>query len=139
MRTSLIRDLRDCNQFRQTVQSKPPRLVHGTVVVLAALLTAAALWAALTRANLVVRAAGRVRPVTTPRKVYAARAEGLGGKVVEVNFAQGQDVRAGDVLLRLDTERPRSEIARKRRAVPAGREGVAQKDQLAGVQRRARR
>jgi len=136
MRTSLIRDLKDCNQFRQTVQSKPPRLVHGTVLVLAALLTAAALWAALTRANLVVRAPGRVRPVTTPRKVFVARAEGLGGKVAEVNFTQGQDVRAGDVLLRLDTERLRNEIARKRRAIRAGEEELAKAEELEELQRR---
>jgi hypothetical protein len=58
MRLNLIRDVRDCNQFRQTIQSSPPRLVHGAVAILVALLTAALLWATFTRANLVVRAAG---------------------------------------------------------------------------------
>src|SRR5207244_3263527 len=77
MRTNLIRDLKDCNQFRQTIQSKPPCLVHGVVLLLVALVTAATLWAAYTRANLVVRAVGRVRPVTTPKKVYVTRAENL--------------------------------------------------------------
>src|SRR5437763_17084694 len=107
MRTSLIRDLKDCNQFRQTIQTKPPRLVHGTVLVLAGLLVAALPWAELTRASLVVRAVGRVRPVATPKKVYVARGDTLRGKLAEVHLAQEEDVRGGDVLLRSDTERLR--------------------------------
>src|SRR5271166_6184129 len=122
MRLSLIRDLRDCNQFRQTIQSSPPRLVHGTMAVLVALLTAAVLWATFTRANLVVRAVGRVRPMTMPHKVYVTPGERSGGKVVEVHFMQGQEVQKGDLLLRLDTDRLWNELARKKRAIEAGQE-----------------
>jgi multidrug resistance efflux pump len=136
MRTNLIRDLKDCNQFRQTIQSKPPRLVHGIVLVLAALLTAALLWAMYVRANLVVRAAGRVRPVTAPKKVYVARAENLGGKVAAVHFTQGQEVRAGDLLLRLDTERLQNEIAKKRRTIQAGEEELEKSDDLEQLHQR---
>src|SRR5438552_4208593 len=136
MRTSLIRDLKDCNQFRQTLQTRPPRLVHGTVLVLAGLLVAALLWAELTQANLVVRALGRVRPVATPKKVFVARGDTLGGKVAEVHFVQGQDVRRGDVLLRLDTERLRNEIARKRRTIAAAEEELEKGKQLAELQQR---
>jgi HlyD family type I secretion membrane fusion protein len=134
MRTNLIRDLDDCNQFRQTLQSKPPRLVHGVVLILAGLLIAATLWAAFTKANLVVRAAGRMRPVTTPMKVFVARGESLGGKVAEVHCTQGQEVRAGDVLVRLDTERLRNEIARKRRAIRAGEEELEKDEGLLKLQ-----
>jgi HlyD family secretion protein len=136
VRTDLIRDLKDCNQFRQTIQSRPPRLVHGVVLLLAALLAAAVAWAALTRANLVVRAAGRVRPVTAPMKVFVARAENLGGKVAEVHFTQGQDVRAGALLLRLDTERLQNEIAKKRRAIRAGEEELEKGASLGQLQKR---
>jgi HlyD family secretion protein len=136
MRIDSVRDLKDCNLFRQTIQSRPPRLVHGVVLVLAALLAAAALWAAYTRANLVVRAAGRVRPVTAPKKVYVTRAENLGGRVAEVHFTQGQDVRAGDLLLRLDTERLQNEITKKRRAIRAGEEELEKSDDLEPLQKR---
>jgi multidrug resistance efflux pump len=100
------------------------------------LLLAATLWAAFTRANLVVRAPGRVRPLTTPKKVFVSRGDTLGGKVAEVRFVQGQDVRQGDVLLRMDTERLRNEIARKRRAISAGEEEQAKSDQLVSLQQR---
>ncbi len=100
------------------------------------LLLAATLWAAFTRANLVVRAPGRVRPLTTPKKVFVSRGDTLGGKVAEVHFVQGQDVHQGDVLLRLDTERLRNEITRKRRAIAAGEEELAKGDQLTSLQQR---
>jgi HlyD family secretion protein len=136
MRIDMIRDLKECNQFRQTVQSRPPRFVHGAVFVLLALLGAGTTWAATTRANLVVKAAGRVRPVTTPNKVFVTRTESLGGKVAEVRFRQGQEVKAGDLLLRLDTERLRNEIARKRRAIKAEEDELEQADRLETLQQR---
>src|SRR5579884_3701041 len=118
-------DLAACTEFRQTIQARPPRLAHATVVLLVGLLGAAVAWAALTPANLVVRAAGRVRPLSTPVKVVnAARGEtfsaSAGARVVAVHFRPGDTVRKGDVLLRLDTERLDSEIARRRRTIEAG-------------------
>ena len=78
MRNDLILDLADCTEFRQTLLARPPKIVHGTASLLVVLLGAALAWAAATRANLVVRAPGRVRPVSTPKKVYsAARGEVL--------------------------------------------------------------
>ena len=35
MRHELIRDLADCTEFRQSLQARPPRLVHGTLFLLA--------------------------------------------------------------------------------------------------------
>jgi len=64
MRDDGVLDLADCTEFRQTLQARPPRIVHGAVTLLAGLVGAAVAWAALTPAELVVRAAGRVRPVT---------------------------------------------------------------------------
>src|SRR5262245_17962541 len=100
--------------------ARPPRILHGTVVLLVLLLGTAGAWAALTRADLVVRAGGRVRPVTTPVKVVnGARSEvlsgTLGGRVIEVRFREGTEVKKGDVLIRLDTARLDNEIARRRR------------------------
>src|SRR5207302_377837 len=64
------------------------------------------------------------------------RAESLGGKVAEVHFTQGQDVHAGDLLLRLDTERLQNEIARKRRTIQAGEEELQKNDNLGPLQER---
>ena len=47
MRNDLILDLADCTEFRQTLLARPPRIVHGTVILLA-LLLGAALWQAQT-------------------------------------------------------------------------------------------
>ena len=73
MRNDLVLDLADCTEFRQTLLARPPKILHGTAALLVALLGAALAWSATTRANLVVRATGRVRPVSTPRKCIAPR------------------------------------------------------------------
>jgi multidrug resistance efflux pump len=131
MRNALVQDLADCTEFRQTLQARPPRLVHGTLLLLAALLGTALVWSALTRANLVVRAPGRVRPVTSPMKVvnggsgevFSASA---GARVVEVQVREGQEVRQGEVLLRLDTARLDNELTKQRRAIQVGEGELAQ-------------
>ncbi len=130
-----IADLSACSEFRQTIEARPPRIVHGTVVLLTGLLATAVTWAALTTADLVVRAGGRVRPVSTPVKVFnGARGEvlsaTLGGRVVEVNFREGQQVRKSDVLLRLDAERLDHEIARRKRTIRTAEEELAKGERL---------
>jgi hemolysin D len=127
MRESSIVEWTDCTEFRQTLLARPPRIVHGTAILLAGLLAAAVLWSALVRADLVVRARGRVRPVTSPRKVFNSSAgiglsSGSSGRVAAVFFREGDEVRKGDVLLRLDTERLDNEIARRRRTIQAGQD-----------------
>ena len=137
MRNDLVLDLADCTEFRQTLQARPPRVAHGTVLLLAALLGTALLWAALTRADLVVRAPGRVRPVSTPTKLFSAgRGEVLsastGCRVIEVNFREGDEVRQGDVLIRLDTSRLAIEIEKRTRTIRAGEEELAK---MVGLER----
>ena len=131
MRNELIRDLADCTEFRQTLQARPPRLVHGTLLLLAALLGTGVLWSALTQANLVVRAPGRVRPVTSPMKVVNGGSgevfsASIGGRVVEVHVREGQEVRQGEVLLRLDTARLDNELTKQRRTIQVGEGELAQ-------------
>ena len=65
--------------------------------------------------------------MTTPVKVFnAARGEvlggGAGGRVIEVRAREGDEVRRGDLLIRLETERLDNEIARQRRTLRAGEE-----------------
>jgi HlyD family secretion protein len=126
-----MRDLADATEFRLTLQARPPRIIHGTLLLLATLLGAALLWSAVTTADLVVRAAGRVRPVTSPMRVINGGSgevfsASVGGRVVAVHFREGEEVRQGDVLVRLDTERLENEIAKRRRALQAGEDEVAE-------------
>ncbi len=127
MRNEPIVNLADCTTFRQTLLARPPRLAHATAVLLALLLGTALVWAAVTRADLVVRAPGRVRPLATPKKVFsAARSEVLsastGGRVVEVRFREGDEVTEGALLIRLDVGHLDQEIARQRQTI-RGAEG----------------
>ena len=84
-RNQLI-DLSECTEFRQTLQMRPPRIVHGTVILLVLLLSGALTWSFLTEADLIVRVPGRVRPVTMPTGVFAAFGSRINGRVVEVNY-----------------------------------------------------
>jgi multidrug resistance efflux pump len=140
MRHDEILDLADCTTFRQTLLARPPVIVHGAALLLAALIATAVAWSAWTRADLVVRARGRVRPVSAPKKIYnASRGEVLsasvGGRVVEVNAREGDEVRRGAVLIRLDTGRLDADIARQRRALSAVEEDLAGLEQLGELMR----
>lgn len=106
MRNDLVADLADCSEFQQTMRARPPRIVHGTVILSTALLVVGVLWAATTEADLVITAPGVVRPVTSTQ---AAKAR-FGGRVVHVSFQEGQAVSRGDVLVQLDTEKLDNEI-----------------------------
>jgi HlyD family secretion protein len=135
MRADLVWDLADCTEFRQTLQARPPGVVHGTLLVLAVLLATALGWSVLTRADLVVRVPGRIRPVTSPMKViYGGSGEDLsgsiGGRIIEVNVDEGKAVRHGDVLIRLETERLENEMAKRQHALQAGEEELAKLDAL---------
>src|SRR3954469_21484330 len=141
MRNDLVLDLADCTEFRQTLQARPPGIVHGTLVLLVALIATALGWSAATRATLVVQGSGRIRPVTTPVQVYsAARGEALsasvGGRIAEVHCREGDQVQRGQVLIRLETGRLDNEMARQARLIRAGEEELAQLDRLAAVKAR---
>lgn len=110
-------DLDDCSEFRQTLQARPPRIVHGTILLLVLLIIAAAVWSSATTASLVVRAPGRVRPVSTPTGVSAAFGTRINGRVIEVNYREGDAVCKGQLLIRFDTGQLDNDIARHSRTV----------------------
>src|SRR3954471_9618115 len=135
MQTDTYPVISDCTHFRQVLQARTPVVVHGTLILLVGLVAAALSWAGLTRANLVVRGQGRVRPVTVPVQVFsAARGESLsasvGGRVVDVCFREGDVVRRGDVLVRLEAQRLDNQIARQRHAIEAGEGELARLQRL---------
>ena len=51
MRNDLVLDLADCTEFCQTLQARPPGVVHGTLVLLLALVGTALGWSADTGAT----------------------------------------------------------------------------------------
>ncbi len=126
MRNDLILDLAECTEFRRALRSRTPGIVHGTAILLALLLAAALTWMALTEANLVVRATGRIRPVSNHEDSSDDFSEEIscevGGRVVALNVDEGDSVCRGDVLLRLDTTRVENEIAKLERTIQTGEE-----------------
>lgn len=114
--------LEECSAFAQTVQAKPPAIVHGTSVVLLSLLTAAVIWAAVTKADLVVKAVGRVRPLDVPTKVFTPSDLRWLGAVKSVNFEEGSQVTKDQILLSLDTQLLDNEIARLQRTTQAAQD-----------------
>ena len=141
MKNEYIHSLADCSEYRQTLLARPPRLAHGAALLLAALLVAAVAWSALTEADLIVPAPGRMRPVDAPTDVYVTSSgrpeDQLGRRVVAVEYREGAEVGAGDVLLRLDTSALDREIERQSGALNSAREErarVAGLDKLLGEQ-----
>lgn len=137
MSTQLL-DLADCNEVAEILLGRPSRSARLLLWLLALLLATAGAWAWVTRVDLVVRAPGRVRPVTcelhdlagaSGRKVSAA----IGGAVVAAPVREGDRVRAGDVLVRLDTTKVAHEIARVERTLAADRAEAAQLVVLGGT------
>src|SRR5262249_33401566 len=125
-------DLADCTEFRQTLQARPPQIVHGAAILLVVLLGTALVWAAVTEADLVVRAAGgQVRPVNPPRQVFLdfsgdVPSTSLGIAVVAVKYQQGDLVKEGAELILLDTKRLDYEIGKLRLTIAEGEKELAQ-------------
>jgi len=135
MRNESIYKLDDCTEFRQTLMARSPRVAHATALMLVLFLAAGVVWAALAEANLIVRAPGRVRPVSVPTQVFNAASGELlgasyGNRVVKVYVREGDHVEKGDRLLELDTQKVDTEIARQEEIIATGEEEVARLSQL---------
>ena len=136
MQTSHVRELKDCNRFVQTIQCEPPASSTPSRCC-------SSDWWQRRRCGPASPAsissspppAGSA-PASAPKKVSVTRTEGSIAKVAEVFFTQGQEVREGEVLLRLDTEKLRNDLARKRRAIRAAEEELENGDRLAELQQR---
>jgi multidrug resistance efflux pump len=125
--------LRDCSKFRQTVEARPPVLAHFGVWLCVLTVVLGVAWAALTKADIVVRATGRVRPLDVPTQVFSAVSPYVEGRIVEVQVQEGDAVRQGDILLKLNTERLDHQIAKVSRLLSAAQaelNKLAQLDEL---------
>ena len=130
MNQERICDLADCSEFRQTIESRPPTLVHATAILATLLVVAALSWAAIVDANIVVRTPGRVRTVEQPIRVFAESGVHIDGHVAEVFVEEGMLVVKDQVLLRLDTKRLGNETAKLRRTILAAEEELAELKRL---------
>jgi len=122
MRTNVVHNLKDCAEYRQALEVRPAKTARRTGTILLSLLIAAATWAWMTQVNLVVRARGLVRPVSQTSKVINTTdgrtlSATVGSRVTEVHFRLGEQVSAGDLLVRLDTSHLDNNIARQERAL----------------------
>lgn len=120
-------DLKDCSEFRQTLLARTPQMPQITGLFLAICLLITIAWAGFSKAHLVVRAGGRMRPLTVPTQVFSTASgeitgSTLGGRITKVNARAGDVVRRGDMLLEIDAQRIDAEIERQTEIVAAGEE-----------------
>ncbi|MGD9647819.1 MAG: HlyD family efflux transporter periplasmic adaptor subunit [Pirellulales bacterium] len=136
MRTNDVVTLRDCSKFRQTIEARPPVLAHVGAWLCVLTVAIGLAWAALTKADIVVRATGRVRPLDVPTQVFSAVSPHVEGRIAEVYVQEGDAVKQGDLLLRLNSERLDHEIAKVNRVLTAAQAELAKLTQLDELQRR---
>ncbi len=120
-----IADLADCSEFRQALAARPPRIVHGAALLLTCVLLFALGWSALTKANLVVLAQGRVRPQAIPTRIFSPSGSTCDGRVTEAPFDEGATIHKGDVLVRLDTSHIDNSIAKTTWTIAAAEQELA--------------
>ena len=90
-----------------TLEHSPPsRMPRVALWLLMGLLAALLAWALLARLDIVASAQGRLVPLTYTKVVQPAEA----GVVAEILVREGDEVRAGQTLLRLDARVSRSDV-----------------------------
>lgn len=93
-------DIGHFHDARSLVESRSTPLGGALIVTVALFVVALVAWMGWARVDEVVRAAGRVEPVGRVKIINHPR----GGRVAEIMVAEGDRVRAGQPLLRLDPE-----------------------------------
>lgn len=130
MSSPTLIEFSECTEFGQTLRRRPTVFVHLVICLLALLVGSVVAWAALTKVNLIVVAHGRVRPAETPTRMIASVPSGLDGRVAESLVSEGDAVRAGDVLIRLDTGALENDIQKLERQIEAAAQELAKLDQI---------
>ena len=127
-------DMNECGELGHLMRRRPPFFAHATVTLLAILITAALAWLMNSRANLVVIADGRVRPLDETHPVVTGEkfAAATGGRVAHVGYTQGQHVNKGDTLIRFDTTWLDRQIALREQTIA---NGVVELDRLRKLER----
>lgn len=122
MRKGYVIDLEECTEYCQVLRSGPRYFAHVLMVLLTGVLVATVIWLALTQASLIVVGSGRVRPKMEPTRIFSGErfSTHTGGRVAVVNYQEGQAVRQGEVLMRMDTTWVDNEIAKAEHTIETG-------------------
>lgn len=102
-----VMELEQCSDFHRVLAKPVPIKLHFTSVGLALLLGTAIVWAIWTQANVVVRGAGRMRPVANELGLEAVSEEissEVAGRVKSVYVTENQPVSRGQVLVEIHTQ-----------------------------------
>jgi multidrug resistance efflux pump len=116
----------ECTTLGRIIPSSPPFAIGIIVIFLVALVGGAIAWAALTEAELVVRAPARVRARAAPHVAFTASSgervmAQTAGRVATVLVREGARVKAGDRLAILGTEHLANDLAGLEAALGAAR------------------
>lgn len=135
MSNGQIVNLGDCTDFRRALELRLARPIHATVFVLLALVVVSLLWAHYTKAKIIVRAAGRLRPQTVPVRVLNASSGesfsvSVGATVTAVHHKEGDSVTAGEILVQCDTARVDHEVSRKEQGLSAAEDELRRLEEL---------
>lgn len=130
-----IVDLKDCGEAATILAGGSAGAARWTFRATALLLASALAWAWVTPVKLVAVAPGRVRPAGAPLEGEdgpSGRAVSApwSGRVLAVGCREGERVRSGQALARLDTAKQDAEIARVERTIAADEAGAARLDAL---------
>lgn len=122
MNSPYLLELEKHDEINEVMRRRPSGLAHGTLLVLGILILASIVWLMCSHANLVVLAAGRVRPLHETHPVVSGErfAATTGGRIVDVCFVQGQRIEKGDTMIRFDTTWLDHEIESSEQAVASG-------------------
>lgn len=107
--------LEDVTELKQTLMIRPPVFVHGAIAIFTALVVAGIMWASFFKIDRLVRGRGQIRASGAPSVALAIESGSnvvaeVAGKIQEVAAAEGQEVKAGDLLVRIDTRTLENQI-----------------------------
>lgn len=95
----VIIDLKDISDSKEMYMSKPNPFLTGFIYILVAILSISIIYSCVGKIDIYSKAVGFIRPNDEVSTVSSL----LSGKVTEVNVVDGQFVKEGDILYKVDT------------------------------------
>jgi len=99
MREEII-DIKDLSDSREVMMKKTPPSISAFLVIITLLLVVSFTWAYFSEIDMYVTASGEIRPTYSSSTVTSSS----GGKITTLNYNDGDFVRKGDVLLKIDCD-----------------------------------
>ncbi len=108
--SEVLVDLERDGEAAEIILGKPPRFVHFSIVLIVALILTGIIWAYFSKIDIVITAPGSVRPQGDLIKLQPI----VSGRLSEVLVKEGQTVKVGDILFRLDSKENEAELEKAR-------------------------